>query len=63
MRLDKSLKFLIIADPQGTFKLVEVKQLKIIREFYLGFGFLKMKLSGNQIIFLSQEREVVFYDI
>lgn len=53
MRLDKSKKMLIIADPNGSFKLIDVSLFKVIREFYLGLGFLKVKISGNYLLFLS----------
>ena len=34
-----------------------------MREFKLGMGYVKMRLIKNYILFLSRERELVFYNI
>lgn len=35
----------------------------MIREFKLGMGYVKMRLIKNYILFLSKERELIFYNI
>lgn len=63
MRLDKSGKFLIIADPRGEFKLLNAQTFKLIREFSLGTGYTKMRVVGQYIIFVSRDRSVTFYNL
>jgi WD40 repeat protein len=63
MKMDKSGKFLIIADPRGEFKLLNIQSFKLLREFSLGTGYTKMRVVGQYIIFVSRDRSVTFYNI
>ena len=63
MKVDKSKNFLVIADSKGNFKILNLKDFIIIREFNLGMGYIKMKLINQYIIFLSKERKAIFYNI
>lgn len=63
MKMDKSGKFLIIADPRGEFKLLNLQSFKLLREFSLGTGYTKMRVVGQYIIFVSRDRTVTFYNI
>lgn len=63
MKLDQSKTYIVIADPKGEFKVVGLADFKVIREFSLGMGYIKMKLINQYIIFLSKERAVVYYNI
>lgn len=35
----------------------------MVREFVLGMGHVKMRLINTYILFLSRERELIFYNI
>lgn len=63
MRIDSSGKYLIMADPKGDFKIVNAQTLRVIREFNLGSGYVKMRIVGQYIAFISRERALVLYNI
>lgn len=63
MKIDQTKNYIVIADPKGEFRIVGLNDFKIIREFSLGMGYVKMKLINQYIIFLSKERAVVYYNI
>ena len=45
--IGSSKKILILVDPSGKFKIINSRTLEIIREFYLGMGYIKMKIVGH----------------
>lgn len=46
MKSDLTGRYLVMADPQGQFKILETQTLKALREFSLGTGYVAMKLIG-----------------
>lgn len=63
MKIDMSGRYVVIADPKGDFKILNAQNLKVVREFNLGRGYVKMRIVGQYIIFISRDRTVVFYNI
>ena len=63
IKLDKSRKFIILVDPSGEIKIIEEQTLKVLREFKLGMGYIKIRLVNNFLLFLSKERNIIFYNI
>ena len=63
IKLDKSRKFIILVDPSGEIKIIEEETLKVLREFKLGMGYIKIRLVNNFLLFLSKERNIIFYNM
>lgn len=54
---------MITSDPEGNILIIDFMESQIIRQFTLGFGFMKISIIQNNICFLSKERKLFFYDL
>ncbi len=63
MKIDSTNRHLITSDPEGNIMIIDFLENQIIRQFTLGFGFMKISIVQNNICFLSKERKLFFYDL
>lgn len=63
MKIDQQNHYLFTSDINGSIVIYDVRRMQLIKELRLGFGFMKIQIQNNTIIFLSKERKLFYYDL